>query len=53
MSVTWRIVAKELSADQLRAWLDNHQSAIDAGLNVGQIQRDKAQAFTVELARRT
>ena len=43
---------RTLPTESLRAWLSNHKSAIEAGINVGQLARDKAQAFRLELARR-
>ncbi|AAN12865.1 gp224 [Mycobacterium phage Omega] len=49
MSVTWRIVAKELSSSQLEAWLENYR----ATLNPNRFIRDKAEAFAAELSSRT
>lgn len=31
------------------AWLANHRAALDAGVNIGQIDRDKAQRFTLSI----
>lgn len=33
-------------------WLNNHRAAIAAGMNVGKLDRDKAHAFRLELAKR-
>jgi hypothetical protein len=52
MSATWDAIARDLYTAQLRSWLANHGESIAAGVNVGQIQRDKAQAFRLELAKR-
>lgn len=41
-----------LSADAIRNWLNNHKAAIAAGYEPGQIARDKAQRFSLELIRR-
>lgn len=36
----------------IRNWLDNHQLAIEMGMNVGQLDRDKAHRLRLELIRR-
>lgn len=43
---------KAVSSEALRGWLNNHVAALEAGVNVGQIDRNKAQAFRLELSRR-
>jgi len=45
--------AASLSIEAMREWLKGHVACIASGLNVGQIDRDKAQAFRLELIRRT
>jgi len=42
-----------LSTEAMREWLKGHVACIEAGMNVGQLDRDKAQAFRLELIRRT
>jgi len=42
----------ELSTKSIQAWLDRHRVAIAAGVNVGEIDRRKAQRFELELIRR-
>lgn len=42
----------KITNESLRTWLRNHQSAVDMGYNVGQIDRNKAQTFRLELIRR-
>lgn len=41
-----------ISTESLKRWLANHRLAIELGMNVGQLDRDKAQRFTVEIHRR-
>jgi hypothetical protein len=43
----------EISTAALQAWLNNHVNAIAVGINIGQLDRDKAQAFRLELIRRS
>lgn len=43
---------EELSTESIQKWLENHVACIEAGVNVGQIDRDKAKAFRLELTRR-
>lgn len=43
----------DASTVAIRNWLDNHQLAIQAGMNVGQLDRDKAHKFRLELIRRS
>lgn len=43
----------DLSTESIERWLRNHRLAITAGFNVGQIDRDKAQKFELELIRRS
>ena len=42
-----------LSTEAIERWLANHAAAIAAGMNVGQIDRDKAQRFRIELSKRS
>lgn len=42
----------ELGTDAIQQWLSNHRLAIELGMNVGQLDRDKAQALRIELSRR-
>ncbi|WP_165607002.1 hypothetical protein [Mycolicibacter kumamotonensis] len=42
----------ELSTASIQTWLDRHRVAIAAGVNVGEIDRRKAQRFELELIRR-
>lgn len=51
-NLTFRAAARGLSTESLTEWLSNHRACLAAGVNVGQIQRDKAQAFALELATR-
>ena len=41
-----------LTTEAMRAWLKRHVACIEAGVNIGQIDRNKAQAFRLELAHR-
>jgi hypothetical protein len=41
-----------LSTTAIVTWLNNHRAAIAAGMNVGQLDRNKAQQFRLELAKR-
>lgn len=52
MNSNFKTVAETLSTESLETWLANHKMCIEMGVNVGQIDRDKAQAFRLELATR-
>ncbi|HEU5046130.1 MAG TPA: hypothetical protein VFT75_18565 [Nocardioidaceae bacterium] len=41
-----------LSTASIQAWLANHRACIEAGMNIGEIDRAKARAFTLELLHR-
>lgn len=43
---------KELSTEAMREWLAKHRAAIAAGVRVGEIDRNKAQRFSLEIFRR-
>lgn len=43
---------QSLSTEAIQSWLDRHRAGIEAGVNVGQIDRTKAQRMRAELARR-
>lgn len=53
ISHSFKTQAKGLGSDELQGWLDRHQMYISAGVNVGQIDRDRAQAFDLELLHRS
>lgn len=43
----------KLPTASIQTWLKNHVEAIGLGVNVGEINCKKAQAFRLELIRRT
>jgi hypothetical protein len=43
---------EDLETAAIEKWLANHTLCLEAGVNVGQLDRNKARAFRVELARR-
>ena len=42
-----------LSTTAIVNWINNHRAAIAAGMNVGQLDRNKAHQFRLELAKRS
>lgn len=51
-SVEMKRDLEALDSASLEEWMRRHNAAIDAGVNVGQIQRDKAQTIRLILIKR-
>lgn len=47
------IELSNLPTETLQLWLSNHQTCLEAGMRIGEIDRHKAQRISLEIIRRS